>query len=76
MSDHFMHAFRTGELCSGRVSINLLQYCTFLENILIEGKARNKNHPVSERKSSHTVCSDALVVVSTVSAISRSNLVL
>ena len=39
MSDHFMHAFCTGELCSGRVSIKLIPYNTFLENILGEGKA-------------------------------------
>ena len=52
MSDHFMHAFCTGELCSGRVSIELLPYYTFSENVLIEGEARNKHHPVNERKSS------------------------
>ena len=26
MSDHIMHAFRTCELCSGRVSVKLLSY--------------------------------------------------
>ena len=54
MSDHFMHAFCTGELCSGRVSIKLLPYYTFLENILVEGKVKNKHPPVNERKSSYT----------------------
>ena len=39
MYDHLMHAFCTGELCSGRVSIKLLPYYTFLENILAEGEA-------------------------------------
>ena len=33
MSDHFRHAFCTGELCPGLVSIKLLPYYTFLENI-------------------------------------------
>ena len=31
MSDHFMHAFCTGELCSGRVSVKLFLYYTFLK---------------------------------------------
>ena len=54
MSDHFMHAFCTGELCPGRVSVKLLPYytCTFLENILVKGKTRNYC-PVNERKSSY-----------------------
>ena len=48
-----MHAFCIGELCSGRVSMKLLPYYTFLENILVEGKARNKHRPVNEAKSSY-----------------------
>ena len=36
MYDHFLHAFSTGELCSGRVSIKLLPYYTFSENISSE----------------------------------------
>ena len=51
---HFMHAFCSDELCSGRVSIKLLPYYTFLENILLEGRTRNKHPPVSERKSSYS----------------------
>ena len=50
MYDHLVHAFYTGELCSGRVSVKLLPYFTFFENILVEGKAINKNFPVKERK--------------------------
>ena len=55
MSDHFMHAFFTGELCSGRVGMKLFPYNTSLENILVEGMARNKHHPVNERKSSYII---------------------
>ena len=55
MSDHFMHAFSTGELCSGIVSIKLLPYYNCLENILVEGKARNKHRPVNKRESSYKV---------------------
>ena len=36
------------------MSIKLLPNYTFLENILIEGKARNKQRPVNEKKSSYT----------------------
>ena len=46
-------AFCTGELRAGRVSIKLLPQYTFLENILVEGKARNKHCQVNERKSSY-----------------------
>ena len=53
MSDHFVHAFYIGELFPCRVSIKQLSYYTFLENILVEGKARNKLRPVNERKSSY-----------------------
>ena len=42
------------EFCSGRVSIKLLRYYTFVENILVEGEARNKHGPVNERKSGYT----------------------
>ena len=49
MSDHFMLAFCTGELCPGQVSIKLLPYYTFLENILVEDKDKNKHRPVNER---------------------------
>ena len=52
MSDHVMHAFCTGELCSGPLSMKLLPY-TFLENILVKGKARNKHRQVNKRKSSY-----------------------
>ena len=51
MSDHFMQDFYTRELSSGRVSIKLLLYDTFLENLPVEDKARNKGHPVNEGKS-------------------------
>ena len=47
------NAFCTCELCAGRVSIKLLPQYTFLENIPVEGKARNKHCPVNERKSSY-----------------------
>ena len=43
MSNHFMHAFCTGEFSSRGVSMKLLPYYTFLENILVEDKARNKD---------------------------------
>ena len=46
-----MHAFYTGELYSRRVSIKLLSYYILLENILVEGKAGNKQRKVNERKS-------------------------
>ena len=55
MSDHFVLASCTDELCSGQVSIKLLQYYTFSGNILVEGKARNKHRPVNERKSSYEI---------------------
>ena len=46
-----IRAFGTGELCSMWESKNLLPHYTFLESILVEGKARNKHSPVKERKS-------------------------
>ena len=52
-SDHLVHAFCTDELCSTRVSIKSSPHYTFVENILVEGKARNKHRPVNERKSSY-----------------------
>ena len=54
-SGHLMQAFCIGEFCSGSVSTKLLTHYTFLENILIKGKARNKHRPVNERKSSYTM---------------------
>ena len=51
--DHPVQAFCPGELCSTRVSIKLLPHYTCLENMLVEGKARNKHRPVNERKSSY-----------------------
>ena len=48
-----MQTFCTGKLCYMRVSIKLLPQYTFLENILVEGKARNKLRPVNERKLSY-----------------------
>ena len=42
----------TNQFCSTRVSIKLLPHYTFYENILVEGKARNKHRPVNEMKSS------------------------
>ena len=41
MSDHFMDAFSTGKLCSGRISIKLLLYNTFSENIRKESPEMN-----------------------------------
>ena len=58
MSDRFMHAFSTDKLCFGHVSVTLLPYYTFVENILVEGKARNKHRPVNENPkcvSSHLI---------------------
>ena len=54
ISNHLVHAFCTGELYSIPVSTKLLPLYTFLENILVEGKAKNKHCPVNERKSSYT----------------------
>ena len=36
------------------MNIKLLPHYTFIENILVEGKARNKYHPVNKRKSLYT----------------------
>ena len=52
-SDHLVHAFCTDEFCSTRVSIKLLPHYTFLENVLVGGKARNKHCQVNVRKSSY-----------------------
>ena len=35
------------------MSIKLSPHYTFLENILVEGKARNKHRPNNDRKSSY-----------------------
>ena len=42
MSDHFIRVFCIGEFCFRRVSINLSPYYIFLEDVLVKGKARNK----------------------------------
>ena len=38
----------TGELCSSRVSIKLLPHYNFIENKLVEGKARNKHRSAAQ----------------------------
>ena len=53
-SDHLVQTFCTVKLCSVRVSIKLLLRYAFLENIFVEGKARNKHRPVIERASSYS----------------------
>ena len=49
-----MHTFCIVELPFGRVSIKLFAHYNFLENILVEGKARNRHCPVNERKPRYT----------------------